>query len=115
MCFLSGTVNGQWVTHVHVWPGVRVNEGAWRLQCRGAGGDQGQRRSPLLAGVCVPSIGMCVQGLRTWEGGLVWQISIFLKTAILINHQLKAYWGSNTGVWFLLLKQVGVIRFDSTS
>lgn len=49
-------------------------------------GVRGKRRSPLLVRVCVPCVGMCVKGLRTWEGGFVWETSIFLKTTILINH-----------------------------
>lgn len=54
MCFLSGTVDGELVTRVHVWPGACINEG-------GGGGDaeepartRGERRSVLWLRVCVP-------------------------------------------------------------
>lgn len=41
--------------------------------------NQGQERSLLLARVCVSLDGMCVKVPGTQEGGLVWEISIFLK------------------------------------
>lgn len=53
---------------------------------QGAYENQGQERSLLLVRVCVPRVGMRVKGRGTWEGGLVWEISIFLKTTILIHH-----------------------------
>lgn len=65
-----------------------------------------------MVGVCVPRVGMCVKGRGTWEGGFVWEMSIFLKTTVLIPHQLKAYRDHKAGMWFLLLKQVGVMIFD---
>ena len=45
---------------------------------------RGKKGVLLLVRVCVPRVGMCVKGRGTWEGGFVWEISVFLKTTILI-------------------------------
>lgn len=86
MCFLSGTaVWGAGNTHVcGLELGLTREFGGGDAE--GLAGSRAERRSPLLVRVCVPSVGMCGRGLRTGEGGFFWEISIFLKTTILINH-----------------------------
>lgn len=67
-----------------------------------------------MARVCVSLDGMCVKGPGTQEGGLVWEISIFLKNHPACASLVKRPRGVIMQVCdFLLLKRVGVMIFDN--
>lgn len=75
MCFLSGTVYGELVMLRLCGPELGLTRAFGGRGVEGRAGAGRQRRSPLLVRVCVPGAGMCGKGLRTWEGGLVWETS----------------------------------------